>query len=179
MKFDRGKVMASRILIVVAFVITTLLCPAWVQAQAENADAQASNPLAPFERLIGGQWHLEGSYQEFEWGVGRRSVKARSYFIVEDESRLVSEGIWFWHPEEKQIKGIFTAVGMPVEVFEYETRFKGNSLVSKLVAYSTEGARSEYLERWEFVDEMHFVWTLFVQSADGLVEEMGGTYSRK
>ncbi len=39
------------------------------------------NPLEPFAPFIGGQWHLEGSYTELEWGVGRRAVNARSYFF--------------------------------------------------------------------------------------------------
>lgn len=170
--------MKNRILIVIALMVTTVLIPGWVPAQEENNDKLMPNPLAPFERLIGGRWYLEGSYQEFEWGVGRRSIKARSYFIVEDEPKLVSEGIWFWHPEEKQIKGVFTAIDMPVEIFEYTSRFEGNSLLSELVAYSAEGGKSRYAEEWEFVDETHFVWTLSIETPDGLRQEMGGTYSR-
>jgi hypothetical protein len=73
----------------------------------------SSDPLAPFERLVGGQWYLdEGSHQEFEWGVGRQSVKARSYFVIDGERRLVSEGTWYWHQGEKQIKGALTAIEM-------------------------------------------------------------------
>jgi hypothetical protein len=171
--------MSNRRTIVATFILITLLMPGWVRTLAENAQTLAPNPLAPFERLIGSQWHLDGSYQEFEWGVGRLSVKARSYFFVEDQPKLVSEGMWFWHPEEKRIKGIFTAIDMPVAIFEYTARFEGDGLVSELVAYSAEGAKSQYAEKWEFVDETHFVWTLFTETPDGLQEEMGGTYSRK
>jgi hypothetical protein len=135
--------------------------------------------LAGFERLIGGRWHLEGSYQEFEWGVGRRSVRARSFFLVEGKPRLVSEGTWFWHAGEGKVKGIFTAIDMPVELFEYTTRFEGNSIVSDLVAYTADGGRSAYTETWEFLDDAHFQWTLFAVTPDGPRKEMGGTYSRK
>ena len=170
--------MGNRLLIAVAVIVVAFLTPGPVNSQTENAHASAPNPLAKFDRLVGGQWHIEGSYQEFEWGVGRRSVIARSYFLVQGEPKLVSEGIWYWHPQEKRIRGIFTAIDMPVELFEHTTRFEGNSLVSELAAYDAEGTKSTYTEMWEFVDESHFVWTLFVETPDGLKEEMSGTYSR-
>jgi hypothetical protein len=171
--------MENRVPIVLALIVAAILLPGRVCSQAETAHASEPNPLAGFERLVGGQWHLEGSYQEFEWGVGQRSIIARSYFLVEDKYKLVSEGIWYWHPGENRIKGIFTAIDMPVEVCEYTTRFEGNSLVSELVAYDAEGTKSIYTETWEFVDEAHFVWTLFAETPDGPKEEMSGTYSRK
>ena len=147
-------------------------------AQSEQQTPIETSPLAGFERLIGGQWHLGDSYQEIEWGVGRRSVKARSYFVVDGEPRLVSEGVWYWHPAEATIKGVFTAVDMPVELFEYKTRFDGADLVSELIAYSGP-VQSRYTETWVFVDETQFEWTLYALTADGPRREMGGTYTRR
>ena len=106
--------------------------PTRASLQAPGTQQSALDHLAPFEQLIGGQWYLEGSYQEFEWGVGRRSVRSRSYFIIEGEPKLVSEGIWFWHPGERQIRGVVTAIDMPVVFFDYTTRFEGNRMVSDL-----------------------------------------------
>lgn len=60
-------------------------------------DAQSDtshDPLAGFSPAIGGQWHLAGSYTELEWGVGRRGVNARRYFVVDGQPKLVSEGAW-------------------------------------------------------------------------------------
>ena len=151
------------------------------QAYSQDMDPQhvASNPLAPFERLMGGRWHLDGSYQEFEWGVGQRSVRSRGYFIVEGKPNLVSEGIWFWHPGEKQIKGVFTAVDMPVVFFDYTTRFEEDTMVSDLRAYGANGAETIYVETWKFTDDSHYVWKLLRKTPDGLQEEMAGTYSKK
>ena len=60
----------KRHLLVVA---TVIVCTAlWIPyaSSIDPAGPQAtSNPLAPFERLIGAQWHVEGSYQEFEWAL--------------------------------------------------------------------------------------------------------------
>lgn len=160
-------------LLAAAVVATFLLMPAQVGAQESTA-----NPLAPFERLIGGKWHLDGSYHEFEWGLGRQSVTTRSYFIIEGEPKLVSEGTWFWHPGEKQIKGAFTAIDMPVVFFDYTVRFEGDKMVSDLVAFDAEGNETVYVETWEFTDATHYVWKLLSETPDGPQEVMGGTYAR-
>ena len=148
-------------------------------SQNPEAGQPASDPLAPFERLAGGEWHLEGSYQVFEWGVGRQSVKARSYFVVEGKPRLVSEGLWFWHPGEAKIKGIFTAIDMPVNFFDYTTRFEGNKMVNTLRAYAPGGKETVFEETWEFTDESHFEWKLMSETPDGMQQQMSGTYTRK
>jgi hypothetical protein len=146
----------------------------------ESADSQAmdADPLAPFERLIGGMWVWGESSTEYEWGVGRQSVKARSYFLVDGNLKLVSEGAWFWHPGEGQIKGVFTAVGMPVALFDYTTRFEGERMVNDLAAYSASGEKTMYVETWEFTDETHYNWKLLQESPDGLQEVMAGTFSK-
>ena len=138
----------------------------------------STDPLAPFERLVGGRWSIEGSCQEFEWGLGRRSVKARSYFVIDGEPMLVSEGMWYWNPAEEQIRGVFTAIEMPVVYFDYATRFEGDVMMNELRSYDAAGGKTVYEETWEFTDDDHFLWTLFRKTADGLKEEMGGTYSR-
>ncbi len=171
--------MKNQKFVVMAIVAGTLLLPTQVHSQDADTQQSASNPLAPFERLIGGQWHLEGSYQEFEWGVGRRSVRSRSHFIVEGKPKLVSEGIWFWHPGEQQIKGVFTAIDMPVVFFDYTTRFEGTRMVNDLRSYGAKGIEKHYVETWDFTDETHYVWKLLKKTPEGLQEEMGGTYSKK
>jgi hypothetical protein len=142
--------MRNPAILLVAVVAAILTNPLEVEAQQPAAD-----PLAPFERLVGGQWHLEGSYQEFEWGLGRRSVKSRGYFMVDGKPRLVSEGVWFWHPGEKQIKGVFTAIDMPVVFFDYTTPFEKDRMVNDLRAYGPRGNETAYVETWEFTDESH------------------------
>lgn len=143
-----------------------------------NVNSQDAHPLQGFERLIGGQWHLDKSYQEFEWGVGRQSVRARSYFVVEDQPKLVSEGYWYWHPGEHKIKGLFTAIDMPVVLFEYTTRFEGNTKVNNLKTFAANGNETIFAETWEFVDDMHFEWELTSEFSDGTEAMMSGTYVR-
>ena len=113
---------------------------------ATNTAAQPDeNPLAPFAGFIGGRWYLEDSYMELEWGVGQRSVNARNYFIVNSEPKLVSQGFWYWHPGERQIRGIFTAIDMPVVLFLYAARFEGDTMIGDLRAYGPDGKEKETL----------------------------------
>ena len=158
--------------------ISLFVCsPVGLLAQVTNNNPIDS--LSQFSRLIGGEWHLDGSYQVFEWGVGKRSVKSRSYFIIDGKSKLVSEGIWVWHPGEKKLKGYFTAIEMPVVFFDYTTSFKGNIMMNELISYSLQGNPEIYFETWEFTDDDHFVWTLFSKTIDGDKKIMGGNYERK
>lgn len=142
-------------------------------------DAAAGNPLAPFTRLVGGTWQTEGSYQEFEWGLGQQSLVVRSYFVQDGQSKLVSEGAWVWHPGKQQIKGSFTAIEMPVVFFDYTTRFEGNTMISELASYTAKGEELSYRETWEFTDDDQYVWTLYRITPEGPKREMGATYSRK
>lgn len=142
-------------------------------------EGETGHPLAGFERLVGGQWCIEGACQEFSWGVGRQSVTGRGYFQVGGESKLVSEGSWYWHPAEQQIKGVFTAVDMPVVLFEYTTRFEENKMLSELRSYDREGAEYHYLETYEFTSPETYEWTLFRHTEEGLQREMGATYTRR
>jgi hypothetical protein len=144
-----------------------------------ESSAAPGNPLAPFERMIGGQWHIPTTYQTVEWGVDKKSVVARAYLTTDRGDKLVSEGMWYWHPGEKAIKGHFVAVGMGIDLFEYTTRFEGDRMINYLVTYGSDGARHEYEETWDFRGDDEIVWTLWSQTPDGPRKEMGDTYKRK
>ncbi len=137
------------------------------------------NPLEPFAPFIGGQWHLEGSYTELEWGVGRRAVNARSYFVIDGQAKLVSEGFWYWHPGEQQIKGVFTAIDMPVVLFLYTARFEGDAMILDLRAFAASGKETKFVETWTPEDDAHFAWSLTSETADGQEQTMSGTYTRR
>lgn len=156
---------------------TVLACSAHPDDTTAGQPAAEAQPLAPFERLIG-RWRLGDSQQEFVWGVGRRSVIARGYFVVDGKPTLVSEGMWFWHPGEERIKGVVTAVNMPVSFFDYTTRFEGDRMVSELASYDADGEASRYVETFEFVDDSQYEWTLHTKSGEDLQKVMGGLYTR-
>jgi hypothetical protein len=146
----------------------------------ENLDVEIeSNPLSGFEPLIGGEWYQDGGYQTFEWGVGKKSVITEIYFIMDGEAQKVSEGVWFWHPGEQQIKGYFTAINMPVEFFDYTTRFTEEGLESDLSAYDSSGDRTRYTEAWIIEDEDQISWILYSLDGDEKTQVMQGGLRRQ
>ena len=146
---------------------------------AQEKQNDSLHPIASFSKLIGGEWHLGDSYQVFDWGVGKLSVNSKSYFVIEGAPQLVSEGSWFWHPREKEIKGYFTAIGMPAVLFDYTTRFEANKMLNSLITYTAAGKREAYTEVWEFVDEDSYKWTLYSGETEEPKKIMEGTYHRK
>lgn len=164
---------------VVVIVAVTLLAPGWATCEEARVEASSADPLVPFEPLIGGRWHLEGSYLELSWGLGRRSVRGRNYFVVDGEAKLVGEGLWFWHPGEGRIRGVFTAIDMPVALFDYTTRFEQDRMVSDLRTYDAAGNESVYVETWDLGAEGKLGWKLLQETPEGLRQVMGGTYERQ
>ena len=140
---------------------------------------ETANPLDPFQVLVGGQWHIEGSYQVFEWGPGRSSVNSRSYIMVNGNPHVTSQGFWYWHPGEQQIKGVFTAVGMPDILFEYSTLFLDNRMMNDLRTYDIKGNMERYVETWMFTSEDSYTWKLEKPVEDGLKPVMEGVFIRR
>ncbi len=155
-----------------------LLTAAWCAAQGASPSESVADPpsialqgLAP---LIG-EWQFEGGHHVFEWGPGRRSVRARTYSAGTGDPRLTSEAMWFWHPDANSIRGYATAIDMPFALLEYTTRVEGNAMVSELAAFSAEGTKSAYTERIDFIEADRYRWTLF----QGGAPLMRGTFVRR
>ena len=58
----------------------------------QKSTNDAADPLAPLTLRIGGKWYPEGGYYVFEWSIGKKSVKLRSYFVVDGRPKRLSEG---------------------------------------------------------------------------------------
>ena len=138
-----------------------------------------ANPLEPFDRLVGGEWHLEGSYHVFSWGFGRHSISALTYRTTHGEAELVGDGGWFWHPGQQAIRGFLFAEGMGIDLFEYRSRWEGDSFMSDLTTYGSEGSEGHYEERWDFTGPDSYEWSLWARTDTGLEKAMGGTFQRK
>lgn len=174
---ERSPLMSNRKYCAVTLLSCMLFLVLGISGSVAQTDAGDTNPLQPFERLIGGDWYLENSYQTFTWGIGKKSVHGKSFAEIEGEYRLVGEGFWFYHPGEKSIRGYFTGVGMGIDLFEYVTRWEGDVMKSDLEAYGkVEGS---FEEEWVFTGKDTFVWALYQTKADNRMKVMGGTYERK
>jgi hypothetical protein len=137
--------------------------------------AGSTSPLDAFGALVVGEWEAEDSRHVFEWGLGQRMIRSRSYHKSEGGWTLVSDGMWFWDDGQKTIRGVAVAIGMPVELFEYRSEVRGSEVVHNLLAQGPAGG--EYVERWTFAGG-EYRWSLEVEK-DGKPEQiMGGSYRR-
>ncbi len=132
-------------------------------------------PLEALGALVAGDWRADDSRHVFEWGVGRKALRSRSYARSEGEWKLVSEGLWFWDPGEEAIRGVVVAIAMPVDLFEYRAQVRDSEVVHDLVAHGPSGG--EYVERWVFGDGS-YRWSLEVEREGKTETIMGGTYER-
>ena len=128
---------------------------------------ETKNPLADFEWMLGGEWKSGSTIQLFEWGLDQRTVKASSYVLSGDERVLASEGFWFWHPQDKVIKGFFVAKGMPFYMIESEAEFDGRKFIHRLKTYSENDDPQRYVEVIEPKSGDVFSWQLFAGESIG------------
>lgn len=122
---------------------------------------QKLHKLAPLNHLAGGEWELNGRYQAFEWSLDKQLLTAKSYTIKQDTVQILSEGIFFWHPEKQVIKGFVKSINMPVDLFDYTTQAFEDSLQSKIFAYGYNGAVTEYMEIIHILNDSTYEWKLY------------------
>lgn len=147
-----------------------LVSPSSAAAQASGGgDDAATGALARFGERMVGTWEGDGSRHVFEWGVDRRAIRSRSYGA--DGEGLVSEGFWFWDPEDRVIRGRVVATGMGIDLFEYTTRLEEDQIVHELAAHGPMGG--DFVERWVFED-VGYRWSL----EQGGEIHMSGSYVR-
>lgn len=144
------------------------LCVAPLLASAQTTP---TDDLASFGERMVGTWEGVGSRHVFEWGVGERVLKSRSYFAEGDDWVLVSEGWWYWDPAAGAVRGKTIAIDMPGELFEYTTRLHDDEVVHDLVLHGEMGGA--FVERWVFSGG-GYSWAL---EQDGQ-RLMGGEYAR-
>ncbi len=155
------------------------LFPSLIFAQEATKDS-TSNPLQHFEHLIGGVWTADKTHQTFEWGVGKKSVVSKLYFIEPDSLKLVGELLWFWHPGLKKIKGYGTSIDMAMDFFDYTTNFETPyKMVNTFVGYGGQFDGVPQLEVVEFIAEDKYKWTYFNKEGNEFHPAYSITFNRE
>jgi hypothetical protein len=83
-----------------------------VTSSAAGAVQEAREPMAPFARLVGGEWRMTRDdtaiqFDTWTWGPGRRSVVNSTHGTVDDAPWRVLD-VYYWHPglEEVRVLGL-------------------------------------------------------------------------
>lgn len=164
-------------------VVLLLLGAGPAAADAPVAQSQATGPsnrvsaqssLAPLAHLVGGQWRgqiilLDGTVirarHVFEWGLGGMILKSKTYGAFGDaRERLVYEGLFAWHPENKKI--VFREVAAYGATNDGTIEPEVNGLHYSWTQHSQDGA-TEFRETLLFPDSDHYVSEAFKRTEDG------------
>ena len=146
---------------------------------SQEPDAQ-SNPLQPFEFLIGGSWVTQTTEQTFEWGIGQKTVKSKLYFTNSGEKVLAGEITWFWHPKEQKIKGFGHSTDLQMNFFEYNTEFtSSNVMTNEFYGYGGQFDEVAQYETLEFLSDDQYRWTYFNKVLDELKPAYSILFNRK
>lgn len=151
-------------------------------AQEAKVDSLTSNPLEHFDFLVGGTWTSNTTQQTFAWGIGKKSIISKLYFINTENNdlKLVGEINWFWHPGLEQIKGYGTSIDMAMDFFDYTTTFENpNKMLNTFMAYGGEFNGVQQLETLEFIDTNKYKWTYFNKVMDEFRPSYSITFQRK
>jgi hypothetical protein len=88
--------------------------------QAASTDAQSPPAaLAPFGRMVGGEWRVRFSndtaqFDRWEWGAGRRSVVSETYGSSGDGQPWRALAVYYWHPGGKEIRVLSAHPSVPM-----------------------------------------------------------------
>ncbi len=147
---------------------------------ASSSNAQVTNPLQPFEFLVGGEWSTPTTVQTFEWGVGNQTVHSKLYFINATDTVLTGEISWFWHHGEEKIKGFGHLLSDQISFFDYSTEFTdSNRMNNSIVGYNQQGQALNIIESIEFLDTDEYRWTMYDRVLDELKPQLSITFTRK
>lgn len=137
----------------------------------ERRDARATDAMAPFARMMGGEWRMVSAGRwvqatTWRWGPGRCSVVAQTHGHDAEKEPWRVLRVFYWHPGRREVRllGLSTfARG----VSDGAMRFEGDSAEAIYDLDQTMGRR-DMLLRWTFdgPDSYH----------DALLENDGSGY---
>jgi hypothetical protein len=151
--------------------------------RAEDKPA-AADRLAPLERFAG-EWAVEGKWSDgstlqargvYEWGLGKKILKARTFVRNGDSEYQRYEGVFAWHPEKKSLFQISFAYDGSMTETIVESVDK-DTLHIGWVPYHT-GKPSKVRQVIKFLDGDHFQWTVQLQDGEEWKQLIDATWKR-
>jgi hypothetical protein len=145
----------------------------------------AENPLTALERFAG-EWVVDGKWSNgdplhargvYEWGLGKKILKARTFVGTGDREYQRYESILAWHPEKKSLFEISFAYDGAVTEVLVESVDK-DTLRIGWTPY-TAGKPSRARQVIKFLDNDHFRWTVQLQDGDDWKQLIEATWQRK
>jgi hypothetical protein len=138
--------------------------------QADEPSTPPADPLLPFARFVGGAWETEGDFKvhvAYEWGLNKKLLKIKSYFVGKNGPQLAYESVVYWHPQKKEV--VFQSISAQGGMFDGVMTPKGDVYTSVFTSY--EGDKVvPFRQTIEFLDDDHVLWTVLGKKGDEWVE---------
>src|SRR5262249_42673978 len=138
------------------------------------------------ERFVGGEWVTDGHWASgeplhargvYEWGVGKKIIKAYTYVTANGKEYQRYEGVMAWHPKKKSLFEISFAFDGAISEYILESK-DNDTLQIGFVPY-TEGEESKVRQTIKFNDNDSFVWTVSIKADDGWKQLIESTWHRR
>jgi hypothetical protein len=145
---------------------------------------QAEDRLAPLERFVGA-WTVDGKWSDgqslqarsvYEWGLGRKILKAKTFVRNGDKEYQRYEGILAWNPDKKSLFEIsFTYDGSMTQVL-IESKDKDTLLLGWTPF--APGKPAPVRQTIVFLDNDHFRWTVELKQGEEFKQIIAATWKR-
>jgi hypothetical protein len=155
-------------------------------AAADDKSPQQRNILAPLERFVGGEWVTDGRWASgdplrargvYEWGVGKKFIRAYTYVQDGDREYQRYEGIMGWHPKKRSLFEISFAFDGAVSEYMIESK-DANTLLIGFTPYG-EDQDNKVRQTIKFTHRDTFVWTVSLKADAGWHQIIESTWHRK
>lgn len=154
-----------------AALLIALFLPVFMGAEDEKPEAPAPKEepasLDDSARAIGGIWVAEDGVKDpkaphgrftAEWGVGKKLIRSRTYWVQGGKQSLLYEGAQYWHPGRKAL--VFYEMEHTGNLFEGEIVKLGDEYVTRWSAHTAAG-EIKYERRGEYLDDDTMLSRLF------------------
>ena len=150
----------------------------------QGHSTQVDNPtsvLAPFvgEWIAGGEW-ADGrpfyTRHVFEWGVGKRLLKVRSYAGSPEDETLLFESVYGWHPKHGALR--MTSYASFGVVYEGSISKEEDGVFVQPYSGYGPGPSGAYVQEFRFLDADRYVWSSYETTEDERVLLVETTFER-
>jgi hypothetical protein len=162
--------------------LAVLACAAPLPADDRPASDDKLEPLARFA----GEWTVEGKWAGgealraravYEWGLGRKIMKAQTFVMNGDREYQRYEGILAWHPEKKSLYEISFAFDGAVTEYLIEAKDKDTLLIGWAPVADVKPSRVRQTLR--FLDKDRFQWVVEMKNGELWQQLIDATWKRK
>lgn len=137
-----------------------------------KTSAAGDSKFGAMAKLVGHDWYAKGLWEDpsrggmrvsYEWGLGGKLMKVKSFVRMEGEEKLVYESVMGWHPGRERIAGYcFSVWG---SVYDGSFTIDGNKFF-----YEWEDFKGDTVARWrqliELTSDDSYQWTVWKREGD-------------